>query len=262
MRTLPCIVAMCFIVTMCSTGCAPVEGNRYNPYVHRLPGAEISAENQDELELRGAHAMTIQEEAAHRAHWKEEVYPVVFGERKAPNEILVFIDYAAPESERLWREVVRATRQLNARTSKVVVFGNSREKYGTELMGGGIWVSYSRPEKGVEFFSYTLNRWNAVKAAHRRQGKHHPFVYEYDATITSTDFPILYAFFNETRPPVPAEKQMDLVRYSYDAGNVNMFQAVAVSQYYGVKSFPAVVVNDVVVPAPTAEKIVAAATRQ
>lgn len=256
------MMTVCLVAFFSSTGCAGVQGNKYNPYVQaHLPRAEVSSESLALLGAMGARPSTIQEEASHRKTWKEEVYPVVFGNRKSANEVLVFLDYAAPDSERVWQEVVRASRQLNARTSKIVVFGNSKEKYGTELMGGGIWMVWNRPEQAMEYYTYTLNRWNSVKARQRQQGRVKPFTYEYDATAMPTDQPILYTYLGTLRPPVPGKSQVEMVRYSYDAGSVNMFQAVSAARDYGVKSLPAVVVNDVLISNPTAEKIVSAAKR-
>lgn len=262
MRSIFLMTLMCFGFLGSALGCASVEGNAYNPYVQsRLPGAELNEESKAMLGAMGGKETNLQDEASHRKNWKEEVYPVVFGNRKSANEILVFLDYSAPESENMWREVVKAAQTLDPKKNKIVVFGNSREQYGTELMGGGIWTVCWRPERSMEYFTYTLNRWNAVKARQKQQGGARSFTYEYDATAAATDKPILYSFLEQVRPQVPGDIHVDIVRYSYDAGNVNMFQAVTMAQHYGVNGLPAVVVNDAVLSKPTAEKIVAAAKR-
>ena len=241
----------------CGSGATASGGNAYNPYVQsRLPGETVEEDKGRMLKEMGARVATLQDEVKHRPHWKEEVYPVVFGERKSANEVLVFLDYAAPQSEVVWQEVVKATKQLNPRTTKVVVLGNSSEKYGTELMGGGVWASYMRPQAAMQYYSYSLNRWNAVKAQQGRKGKPRPFVYEYDATVEATDQPILYTFLGQVQPPVPGKDHVDIVRYAYDAGNVNQFQAVTAARHYGVKKFPAVVVNGATLGQPVAQKIV------
>ena len=122
-----------------STGCASAEGNRYNPYLQsRLPALGLNGESEEIARALGGKASSLQDEAAHRKNWKEEVYPVVFGNRKASNEVLVFLDYANPESRRVWAEVVAASRKLDPKNSKIVVMGKSSEPYGTELMGGEI----------------------------------------------------------------------------------------------------------------------------
>lgn len=262
MRAVFLMTLLCTCFLGSAMGCASVEGNAFNPYVQsRLPAEEMNSESKALLAPIGGREATLQEEASHRKNWKEEAYPVVFGNRKAANEIMVLLDYASPESEALWREVVRASKMLDPGKSKIVVFGNSREQYGTELMGGGIWTVCMRPEKSMEYYTFTLNRWNSAKARQKQQGISRTFSYEYDATAGPTEKPILYAFLEQLRPPVPGETQVDIVRYSFDAGNVNLFQAVTVARHYGVERLPAVVVNDTVVQKPTAEKIVAAATR-
>lgn len=246
---------------LCLAGCAAVEGNRFNPYIQsKLASSRGTSDEQTAaLQFLGGHTMTLQAEAAHRRNWKEEVYPVVFGDRAASNEILVFLDYASPESQRIWQEVLKASRMMDASRNKIVVFGNSREKYGTELMGGGIWVSYNRPQQAMEYFTYTLSQWNDIKARQIRQrGRAVPFVYEYDATASSTEKPILYAFLEKARPPVSAKILPDIVKYSYDAGNVNLYQAVDASRYYGVQRLPAVVVNERPLSTVTAQTIVSA----
>lgn len=256
MRILCVIQIFCVLLLM---GCGATTvggGNKYNPYVQsRLPGGNMDEEKSKMLKDMGASASSLQDEVKYRPHWKEEVYPVVFGDRKSSNEVLVFLDYAAPQSEAVWREVVKATKQMNPQTTKVVVLGKNSEKYGTELTGGGIWASYKRPKAALQYFTDTLTRWNTVKAQQGRKGKPRAFVYEYDATVDSTDQPILYAFLSKVQPPVPDKEHVDIVRYAYDAGNVNLFQAVSASQHYGVKNFPAVVVNGSVISQPTAQKI-------
>ncbi len=257
-------ISGCMLVSLallCLAGCATVEGNRFNPYVQsKLASSRGTSDEQAAaLKFLGAHAMTMQAEAEYRKHWKEEVYPVVFGNKAANNEILVFLDYASPESQRVWQEVLKASRMIDGSRSKIVVFGNSREKYGTELMGGGIWVASNRPKQALDYFTFTLSRWNDVKARQVRQrGRSVPFVYEYDATASATEQPILYSFLEKVRPPVPAKELPDIVKYSYDAGNVNLYQAVDASRYYGVKKLPAVVINEHPLSNVTAQAIVGA----
>lgn len=258
MRIFCCVQIFCVLLLLgCGSGATASGGNKYNPYVQsRLPSGMVDESRDQMLKEMGASAATLQDEVKHRPHWKEEVYPVVFGERKSANEVLVFLDYAAPQSEAVWLEVVKATKQLNPKTTKVVVLGRSSEKYGTELMGGGVWASYMRPQAAMQYFTYTLNRWNTVKAQQGRKGKPRSFVYEYDATVDATDQPILYTFLGQAQPPVPGKEHVDIVRYAYDAGNVNLFQAVSTAPDYGVKNFPAVVVNSRLISQPTAQKIV------
>lgn len=260
MRAFQWITALCVALSMPIIGFAAA-GNDFNPYMRqRLPSA-ASNKSKETLRAMGARPATLQEEAAHRRHWKKELYPVVFGSPTAAGEILVLLDYAAPASERVWQEVVKASRGLNPGRNKIVVFGDSREQYGTELMGGGIWTAHARPERAMEYFVYTLGRWNSAKDSLKRQGRARPFIYEYDATASSTEMPILYSFLSEVRPAIPSDSHVDIVRYSYDAGSVNQFQAVEAARHYGVRTLPAVIVNGSVLNNPTAEAIMARATR-
>ena len=262
MRIFCCLpILLSLLLLGCSAGATSAKvsggGNKYNPYLQtRLPGGSMLGDKEGMLQEMGARPATLQDEVQHRPHWKEEVYPVVFGNRQGTAEVLVFLDYAAPQSEAVWKEVVKATRSLDPKTTKVVVLGKSSEKYGIELMGGGIWASYMRPQAALQYFTQTLGRWNAVKAQQAKQGRTRPFTYEYDATAASTDQPILYNFLAQVQPPVPGKDHVSIVRYAYDAGNVNLFQAVSAAADYGVKSFPAVVVNDRLLSQPTAQTIV------
>ena len=225
---------------------APAGANRFNPWMQNtLPNTrELSTDGRVMVGGMGGTAQSIQGEAAHRAHWKEELYPVVYGNRQAPHEILVLLDFAAPDSEKVWAQVHKAARSLPGDPAKIVVFGNSRENYGTDLMGLAIWLSYSRPSQAMPYLDYALQSWNAVKDAQRKtRGKAVPFRTEYDATAKASDFPIHYSYFSRLNPPVPAAQQPDVARYCYDAGNVNMYQAAQLSRYYGVKTLPAVIVD-------------------
>ena len=243
----------------CSHGATAAGGNKFNPYMQsRLPAGSMQAEAESMLKEMGARAPSLQDEVQHRPRWKEEVYPVVFGDRKAGNEILVFLDYAAPQSEALWQEVVKASQSLDPRSTKIAVLSRNSEKYGTELMGGGIWMAFMRPQAAMHYYSYSLNRWNTVKNQQAQKGGKRVFTYEYDAVLNATDQPILYAYLHQVQPPVPGKEHVEIVRYAYDAGNVNLFQAVTAANAYGVKQFPAVVVNDKLLGQANAQSIVAA----
>ncbi|MDY3810944.1 hypothetical protein FYJ44_13300 [Desulfovibrio sp. PG-178-WT-4] len=232
--------------------------NAFNPYLHeRLPNTRLmSAEAAQMLGKLGAHTQSIEGEAAYRAHWRQELYPVVFGDPRAPHEILVLLDFSAPQSEKVWQAVVEAGRSLSPQQCKIVVFGNSRENYGTDLLGLAIWISYSRPGQAMPYLSYALERWNAVKAEQKHSGGVKPFTNEYDATAKATDFPIHYGYLTKLRPPVPAKDELAVAKYCYDAGNVNMYQTVQLCRYYGVKSLPAVVADGKVLGQVSARAIV------
>ncbi len=42
---------------------------------------------------------------------------------------------------------------------------------------------------------------------------------------------------------MPAADELDVARYCYDAGNVNMYQTTQLCRYYGVNELPAVIVD-------------------
>lgn len=220
--------------------------NAFNPYMRKsLPNLRAAtAEGAGMLKELGGNVPRIEGEAAYRTHWRQEIYPVVFGDVKAPHEIVVLLDFAAPQSEKVWQAVAQAAKSLSPKQCKIVVFANSKENYGTDLMGLAIWISYSRPGQAMPYLSYALSRWNAVKAEQKQaRGRVTPFTNEYDATAGDTDYPIHYSYLAKLRPPVPAADELKVARYCYDAGNVNLYQAVQVARYYGVKNLPAVVVD-------------------
>lgn len=226
--------------------------NQYNPHMNastpnmRTPTPEGAAM----LQKMGGSVPTIEGEAAHRAHWKQEIYPVVFGSPTAPHEILVLLDFAAPQSQKVWQAVVDASHSLSPQQCKIAVFANSKEHYGTDLMGLGIWIVHSRPGQAMPYLTYALEQWNAVKAGQKSTRGHSvPFQNEYDATVKNTDYPIHYTYLSKLRPPVPASQELNVAKYCYDAGNVNLYQAEQISKYYGIKNLPAVVVDGKVLAA-------------
>lgn len=228
------------------SGAAPGGGaNAFNPYMQtRLPNTrELSAEGQQMLGALGGVVPTIEGEAAHRKNWRNEIYPVVFGERTAPHEILVLLNFSSPRSAEVWKAAVKASHSLSPQQCKIVVFGNSTENYGTDLLGLAIWIAQFRPGQAMAYLTYALDRWNEVKAAQRRAGNVRTFKNEYDATANATDYPIHYGYLSRLRPPVPAADELDVARYCYNAGNVNMYQTTQLCRYYGVSGLPAVIVD-------------------
>lgn len=249
MRTLfkqCCICALgLLLATLPMTECHAVGANDYNPYMReKLPNLRtLTSEGKQFLQQLGGHETSLENEAAYRTGWKNEIYPIVFGSATAPGEIIVLLDFANPASEHVWKAVMEATRSLRPEAVKVVVFGNSSEYFGTDLTGFGIWVAASRPGQAMAYFSHALHRWNEVKNAQKTQGCLKKFNNEYDATISSKDLPIHYDYMRKLKPVVPAEKELNVAKYSYDAGSVNQYQATQVAKYYGVDKLPAVVVN-------------------
>ena len=187
---------------------------------------------------------------------------MVFGDKKAPHELLVLLDFGNPASAKVWQQVVEASRSLNPAQCKIVVFGNSRENYGTDLMGLAIWISYQRKGQAMSYLTYALDRWNEVKAGQKRtRGKAIPFTNEYDATVQPTDFPIHYAYLQRLNPPVPASQEMDVTSYCYDAGSVNMYQAVQLARHYKLSGLPALVADGRVIPASSSASAIVGALR-
>lgn len=236
------------------------DANAFNPFMQsRLPNLrQTTNEGRTILGQLGANTQSIEGEARHRQNWQDEIYPVVFGDKKAPHEIIVILNFAEPACEKVWKAVVEASKSLSPQNCKIVVFGRSSENYGTDLMGLTIWLAHSRPSNAMSFLTYALERWNAIKASQKSSGTLKTFTNEYDATATSQDFPIHYGYLMRLNPPVPANRQPEIAKYCYDAGNVNMYQAVQVCDYYGVKKLPAVIVDGRILGKVTAQNILAA----
>lgn len=221
------------------------QANAFNPWMaaelpNLRPPSETGAKMLGSL---GAKAQTIEGEARHRKNWRDEIYPIVYGDRKAPNEIIALLNFSNPESEAAWKAVVAASKSLQPQNCKIVVFGRSDENYGTDLMGMTIWMVHSRKGQAMQWLSYALGRWNAAKAAQKASGQVKKFTNEYDAVASNQDYPIIYGYLAKAQPPIPASQELALSRYCYNAGNVNMYQATQVCQYYGISQLPAVVVN-------------------
>lgn len=234
--------------------------NDFNPWMReKLPNTRsIGSEGEKMLGALGATTQSIEGEARHRRNWRDEIYPVVFGDKKAPNEIIVVLDFANPASEKVWEAVAQASKSLQPSQCKIVVFGRNGEPYGTDLIGLAIWIAHQRPGQAIPYLDYALKRWNEVKQAQKSAGINRIFKNEYDATVTSQDYPIHYAYLSRLSPPVPAKQELAVAKYCFDAGNVNMYQANQVCQHYGVKSLPAVIVNGRPLANVSADSILAA----
>lgn len=234
--------------------------NAFNPYMQsKLPNMRgTTGEGRQMLSHLGASVQSIESEARHRKNWRDEIYPVVFGDKKAPHEIIAVLNFAEPACENLWKAVVTASKSLSPSQCKIVVFGKSSENYGTDLMGLAIWLAHARPGQSMPYLTYALGRWNAVKSAQKSSGALKSFTNEYDATASSRDFPIHYGYLMRLKPPVSARQEPVVAKYCYDAGNVNMYQAVQVCQYYGVRQLPAVIVDGKVLGKVTPDAILSA----
>ena len=271
-KKLVCLVALSAVVAL--AGCAGMDGskgnmptntvatggkaNAFNPYLQQnLPNTRgLSIEGK----AFGGQAVAIEAETAHRPHWREELYPVVFGRTTAPHEILVVLDFAKPQSNAVWQAVVQATASLSPEQCKVVVFAKNSENYGTDLMGLTIWNVWARKGQAMNCLSHVLKEWQAAKAAQRAQGKVKVFNNEYDSAV-GNGYPIHYNWLMGLRPAVSENDELHLSRYIYDAGNVNMYQAVQVIRFYGMASLPAVLIDGKALGTVSAQNIVAAVGR-
>ncbi len=224
------------------------EANAFNPYTGRaLPTAKAPRGDEARIlkELGGKVSSTATE-AAHRARWREEAYPIVAGGRNSRHEVLVLLDFADPASRPLWQAVTQAARSLSPDAARFVLFGYSEELYATDLIGLAIWASLERPGQALDCVSWSLRRWDEIKAGQKKQGRVKKFVTEYDAVVTSRDYPMAFTAMGRFRPPVPEDGQSRLARYIYEAGNVNLFQTTEVRAYYKVEKLPALVVDGAV----------------
>ncbi len=239
-----------------SISCAHAgEAHIFNPYLSaKLPSGQLQGESAKMAQSLGGTSSNLQSEIHYRKFWRQEAYPVVFGNPQASHEVLVFLDYAIPQSQNLWAQVVQASQRMNAQHVKIAVFAKNTEPYGTELMGGGIWFAYSHPSLALDYYTYTLQAWNTAKQRLQAQGVRRAFVNEYDATAGS-ELPILYAYLERVQSMVPAQQHFDIVKYAFDAGNINMFQATLATQEYDVSSFPAVVINGQLLSSVSAQNI-------
>lgn len=250
------LIALCAGFLFCAPCAMSASQDAFNPWLNKKSPnlRETSADAEKMLGQIGARKQSIEEEAGHRPHWKNELYPVVFGNPKADNEIIVVMDFSAPNAEKVWNEIARASRSLSPETSKIVLYGRNSEHYGTDLTGMAIWLSYAREGQAIPYMSHALRKWNEAKAA--RGGIN--FANEYDAVAGPTDLPIIYAYFQNVNPPVPEKNEPKIAKYCYDAGNANAYQAVQVMKYYGADNLPAVIVNGKILSNPSAKNILSA----
>ena len=210
---LPLALLVCGLISACglmggngSADLTPVaqaapaaKANAFNPWMNKsLPNTRtLSAEGMAMVQAMGADRQSIEDEAAYRPHWREEIYPVFFGNKTAPHEIIVLLDFASPDSARVWQAVRDASAKLSPADAKIAVFAKNSENYGTDLMGMGIWISYERKGQAMDYMSHALSEWNRIKAAQKKQGRSVPFTNEYDATVKPSDLPIHYAYMGK-----------------------------------------------------------------
>ncbi|MDD2967900.1 MAG: hypothetical protein PHN64_10565 [Desulfovibrionaceae bacterium] len=253
MKTLSCLLFFCLAAFVLAPSAALAgKANAFNPFVNStLPNMRApSAEDKSAMQAFGAHETTLQKEAAYRNTWKAELYPVLWGKAQAAGEILVLLDFSQPASEQVWQAALQASKKLDPAQNKLVLFGQSREQYATDLLGLGIWIASMRDGKqAADYMTFALHRWNEVKKGQRAAGHSKPFTNEYDAVLSDTELPLHYAYMKKIRPAIAEPDELPLAKYCYEAGGVNVYQTTQIRQYYGVQALPAVVVNGTVLEA-------------
>ena len=230
------------------------DAQAFDPYLHsEFPNSrKPKGEAAEMLRKLGGRPHDIAAEAGWRRHWREEVYPVLFGDPKAPHEILVMIDFASPKTRAVWGAVKGAMARLNPSQAKVVLFSDSSELYAYDMTGLVLWANINRRGKGAETLDWALAAWDKAKA--KKRGK--KFISEYDSVSSRTELPMV--FQGMRRLGVSEAEECKVADYAYEAGTVNMFQTGQAKRYYGVKSLPAVVVDGRVMDQPSADAIVKA----
>lgn len=230
-------------------GALAADANAFNPYTGKpMPTARVvKGEDVKILRAIGAKPRSIATDAAHRPHWREELYPVLQGSMTAPHEVLVVLDMASPKARTVWARVSEVAKATAPEKARFVLFGKSRELYATDLTGMAIWAARERKGQAMDYVSWALRRWDEIKAGQKAQGRVRPFNHEYDAVVTRKDYPMAFVAMERFKPPVPARDQSELARYAYDAGNVNLFQTTEVCAYYGLKDECGVIVDGKIV---------------
>ncbi len=233
------------------------DANAFNPYAGKeLPSSRTpKGDEAGILKAIGGRPRSIAADTAYRQHGRQELYPCLWGDIRAPHEVLVLLDFASPDSRPLWKAVTDAVKRTSPDRARVVLFGKSGETYGTDLTGMAIWAARERQGQAMEYVSWALRRWDEVKEAQRKMGTLRPFRDEYDAVAGRRDYPMTFMAMTRFKPAVPDAEQSDIARYAYDAGNVNMFQASEVCTYYGVERVPALVVDGVVYTSMSADRL-------
>ena len=255
------ILAACVCFGSVSVSAAGPEAGAFNPYVQKTFPSSFTPKGKSAqiLQALGGEPQSILTDTAYRPHNREELYPVLFGDRRAPHEFLVFLDFSEPSSATVWKAVRKAMSSLSPSQAKVVLLAGNREPYGMDMTGLVIWTSYSRsPEQAADCLTWALDRWNEVKSRQKKAGKVRRFVTEYDAVAEPTDDPMVFQGMSRLNPPVSESQQCDVAQYVYDAGNVNLFQESEAAKYYRVNRLPAVVVDGRVLSSPSAGAITSA----
>ena len=105
----------------------------------------LSAEGMAMVQAMGADRQSIEDEAAYRPHWREEIYPVFFGNKTAPHEIIVLLDFASPDSARVWQAVRDASAKLSPADAKIAVFAKNTVPTSWAWVSGSAMSARARP---------------------------------------------------------------------------------------------------------------------
>ena len=200
-----------------STSVQAADANAFNPYTGKpLPVTrQVKGEEAKILSALGGTPRSIAADAAYRANWKEEIYPILKGSTASRHEVLVVIDFADPKS------------------------------------GLAIWACRERKGQAIDYVTWAMQRWDSIKQGLKKQGKARPFHNEYDAVLTRKDYPMVFVAMEKCfKPRVAAAEQSNLATYAYEAGNINLFQASEVCRYYELKSQSGLIVDGEVLDNP------------
>lgn len=236
-----------------STSVQAADANAFNPYTGKpLPVTrQVKGEEAKILSALGGTPRSIAADAAYRANWKEEIYPILKGSTASRHEVLVVIDFADPKSRQIWQQVARVAKATPDASARFVLFGKSAELYATDLTGLAIWACRERKGQAIDYVTWAMQRWDSIKQGLKKQGKARPFHNEYDAVLTRKDYPMVFVAMEKCfKPRVAAAEQSNLATYAYEAGNINLFQASEVCRYYELKKASGLIVDGEVLDNP------------
>ncbi len=230
----------------CAQAAPAAKANAFNPWMNKsLPNTRtLSAEGMAMVQAMGADRQSIEDEAAYRPHWREEIYPVFFGNRRPRTSSSCCWTLPRPTAPVSGRPCAMPRPSSRPLTPRSPFLPKIRRTYGTDLMGMGIWISYERKGQAMDYHEATPSaNGTASRPPRRSRGAACPSPTSTTPRSKPTDLPIHYAYMAKLRPAVPSSQELDVARYCYNAGNVNMYQAVQISRYYGVKRIPAVIAD-------------------
>ena len=158
-----------------STSVQAADANAFNPYTGKpLPVTrQVKGEEAKILSALGGTPRSIAADAAYRANWKEEIYPILKGSTASRHEVLVVIDFADPKSRQIWQQVARVAKSTPDASARFVLFGKSAELYATDLTGLAIWACRERKGQAIDYVTWAMQRWDSIKQGLKKQ-QHQP----------------------------------------------------------------------------------------